>query len=340
MPNGELVRELIESQSEAWEQVLREDLTWPFTGRVLCIGSGSSYHAALTTAFLARKSGLDVTAMPTQDVILEGGSALSPFDDVVVISRSGETTEALLAADMARAYGKQVWTVTCRDDAPLLSHAENSLALPYAHDHTVVMIRSFTCMLLAFERVLARGNSEVMETLEHMVSESHDFVGAAHTVIGQVMDPLPRRVYILGAGVRHGIALEGALKALEMSNENASAYGPLEFRHGPWGSLTDQDLVVVLGETRYGYYERQVVRDLAERTPHLLVVAQESWAGRETLPGEKIVLPEGDGLWLGPLAAVPLQWLAFEWALGLGRNPDMPQNLEPVVNISRIPEQS
>ncbi len=340
MPNGELVRELIESQPDAWGQVLREDLDWPFSGRVLCIGSGSSYYAALTAAFLGRKSGMDVTAMPTQDVILEGGSALSPFDEVVVVSRSGETTEALLAADMARAYGKQVWTVTCRQDAPLLSHAAHSLALPYAHDHTVVMIRSFTCMLLAFERVLAGRQPEVMDTLEHMVAESRRFVQEAHAIVEHILSPLPRRLYILGAGVRQGIALDGALKVLEMSNENASAYGPLEFRHGPWGSVTDQDLVVVLGETRYGYYERQVVRDLAERTPRLLVAAQESWAGREALPGEQIVLPEGEGMWLGPLAAVPLQWLAFEWALGQGRDPDRPANLDPVVSLPRTSERS
>lgn len=337
MQPGSTVRRVIESQGEVWAKALRVPTPdWNLTGRVLCVGSGTSYYLALAVAELGMRWGIDITARPTQDVILDGEHLLRQYNSLVVISRSGETSEAIWSAKMSRSAGLRVLGVTCNESASLTEQVDNLWAFPDAHDHTVVMIRSFTTMLLAFQRVLAHlgGVSGVERQLENLVSLAPGYIEQASRAVAEVMAKPPRRVYILGAGIRHGIALEGSLKCLEMSNESAAAYGPLEFRHGPWGSVTPDDLVVTLGQSAYGSHERQVVRDLAERTPQLLSIASGRWFERQGLfPGTSLMLPDGEDWATGPLAVVPLQWLGWYWALSRGQNPDSPRNLTEVVDL-------
>lgn len=337
MQAGSTVRRVIESQAEAWTQVLGwSGVNWDLPGRVLCVGSGTSYYLALVVASLGQKLGLDITAVPTQDIILDSVDTLKLFDSVVIISRSGETSEALWCADIARQQGKRTLGVTCNEDSPLPGRVDKAWVFPFAHDHTVVMIRSFTSMLLAFQRGFAEkaDSQDGRAALDVMAAAGGDFIAAAGKTMRRLTEQPPRRVYILGAGVRYGVAREGALKCLEMSNENASAYGPLEFRHGPWGSVTGDDMVVVLGQSRFARHERQVLEDLSRRTGRLLTVAQDSWFDGASPAGDRLVLPAGDDVWTGPLAVVPLQWLGFYWALSHGLNPDAPKNLTQVVDLS------
>ncbi|PSR22387.1 MAG: sugar isomerase [Sulfobacillus acidophilus] len=337
MQAGSVVREVINAQPDAWTRVLASSqVQWDLPGRVLCVGSGTSYYLALVVAALGQRLGLDITAIPAQNIILDAEEAVTGFDSVIVISRSGETSEAIWSARIAKKQGKVVLGVTCNDAAPLLQTVDRAWILDYAHDHTVVMVRSFTSMLMAFEQALARHgqNAAGLAALEGLVGHAQEFVAQAGEIVRAMMERTPRRVYILGAGVRHGIALEGALKCLEMSNENAAAYGPLEFRHGPWGSVTDDDVVVLLGQTRYASHEREVLRDLSERTQRLLTVASPEWFRGNDDPGIHLLLPDLDDLWLGPLAVVPLQWLGYDWAIKTGRDPDAPKNLTQVVDLS------
>ncbi len=335
MQAGSTVRGVIESQGEAWAQVLSSPTPWNLRGRVLCVGSGTSYYLALVVAALGKKLGLDVAAVPTQDVILDSTDTLKPYDSVVIISRSGETSEALWSADIARKHQKRVLGVTCNDKSPLPSRVDEAWVFPFAHDHTVVMVKSFSSMLTAFERAFLEhtGNEAGKNALQEVTQAARDFIALSDETMRRLTSPPPRRVYILGAGVRYGVALEGSLKCLEMSNENAAAYGPLEFRHGPWGSVTDDDLVVLLGQTAFAQHERQVLTDLSHRTNRLLTIARADWFDSAS-PGERLILPAVDDLWSGPLSVVPLQWLGYYWALSQGLNPDAPKNLTQVVDLS------
>lgn len=335
MEVGYTVRRVLESQVEAWRKVLASDIQLNVPGPILCVGSGTSYYLAMVMAHIGNKLGLEMLALPAQDLIMEPRDTLARYRSVMVISRSGSTSEAVWAAQVSKAHGKQVLGVTCDTEAPLAHQVEYLWALPEAHDHTVVMIRSFTSMLMAFQVAVDRlFGSHAQDIFAKMVDTGEAFIHDADVKIRELVRVPPRRVYVLGSGVRHGIALEGALKSLEMSNENAYAYGPLEFRHGPWGSVTADDLVVLLGQVKYAGHEQEVVRDLSKRTARLLVIAQPAWFDRVEVPGHQLKLPiMEDDLWAGPLAVTPLQWLGWHWAVATGRNPDAPKDLTAVVDL-------
>lgn len=330
--SGEKVWQLISHQSEAWRDAEPQARSFEGRGPLVFSGSGSSYYLAQVAAEWALRLGLEARTVPSTEIVLEPETALRGEGHLVVISRSGTTTEALWALE--KATGRPGWSTTavsCHDESPLAQKAGHALISPSGEDHTVVMIQSFTSMLVLLQHSLEEtvGQHLTGDLGQHL----GDILDRTKPSLQDVAESPPRRLYILGSGVRYGIAEEGALKAQEMSNHPASAYAPLEFRHGPWGSVTPQDLVVILGQTRHRSLEFDLFQDLTSRTPRIAVVAQpEWWGGRDQR--QAILLPESpDDRTQGPLALVPLQLIAWQWTVATGKDPDRPANITQVVRL-------
>lgn len=334
---GAWTRTLIENQGDAWEAAAAGVGPLP-DGPVLFTGCGSSYYAALTAAAIGERLGLPVQARPAADIVTEPAVALAGVRTLVVVSRSGQTTEALWAARAAIARGVGVIAATCHGEQALAGHAQTVWAAESADDDTVVMLRSFTSLLVMLQAAVAQTAQiadEPRESLQRAWTPWRD------TVLQWMAEPrgaVVRRAVMLGGGVRWGIALEGTLKATEMSNQVAQAYVPLEYRHGPWGSLTEEDVVFVLAQRATAVHDRRLVADLARRTPHVVVIGPEGWDGGGADPAAPAVrcltYPAYVGdLWAGPLVAMALQAFSWWWAMASDRDPDAPQNLQPVVTL-------
>lgn len=335
MHRGQLVHSAIFDQKAAWISALSraKALEWPQP--YVFVGSGTSYYLALVLARFSRLLGMEASAYPSCDMLMEPDSVVDSGATLFVISRSGSTSEAIWAADTARQMGHPVVAVTCEAQSPLALGADDVLAVPEGQENTVVMTRSFTSMLMIVEASLALTAGRSLAPGQAMVDDVEAVTLDADKVMRELMKVRPRRIYLLGGGVRYGIALEGVLKCLEMTNQDAYAYPPLEFRHGPWGSVTSEDVVIVLGQTGFRQHEQQVVRDLQRFSPRILVIAPPAWF--EGLGEGVAALPIGQGIdeaWLGPLVTVPLQLAGWHWAVHCGRNPDAPVNLGAVVVLS------
>ncbi len=334
---GAWTRTLIEQQGEAWGDAASQAGSLP-SGPVLLTGSGSSYYAALTAAAIGQRLGLTVEARPAADIVTEPAVALKGIKALVAVSRSGRTTEAVWAAEAAVAHGAYVVAATCHPERELAARAHAVWAAPSAEDDTVVMLRSFTSLLVLLQAAMARAaglRAGLASALQRAWPAWRDQAVRWGEESGA---PAPRRAVVLGGGVRWGIALEGMLKATEMSNQVVHAYVPLEYRHGPWGSLTADDAVFVLTQQVTAVHDRQLVADLRRRTPHVVVIGPPSTAGGPEDAGlprvRRLCYPAGVGdLWAGPLVVVPLQAFAWWWAMASGQDPDAPQNLQPVVKL-------
>lgn len=333
--SGQKVLDLIRQQDQAWGPAAREAKPLPEGGPYVFSGSGSSYYLAQVASALALSLGLESRAVPSTDIVLEPEIALRGSGHLIIISRSGTTTEALWALEQAQLRrGWKTTAVSCHGESPLATGTDQTLISPEGEDHTVVMIRSFTSMLVLLQTALLKmaGKRDGKMSAEAFRAT----LASAESWIQRAFMAPPKRLYILGSGVRYGIAAEGALKAQEMSNQPAFAYAPLEFRHGPWGSVTEDDVVVVLGQTRHRSHERVLYKDLMARTRRIMVVAEPAWYGDDGVDEAGVLLPEGyEDRLLGPLALLPLQRLAWQWTQALGRDPDHPANLEKVVRLDR-----
>jgi glucosamine--fructose-6-phosphate aminotransferase (isomerizing) len=218
-------------------------------GPILIVGSGSSYYLALTAAFVGRAAGLRVEAAPSCEVLLYPDAYLAQRPTLAVVSRSGETSEAVAAASAARARDLATVAVTAAPTSALSLAAGRVLAVPGGQDGTLVMLRSFTGMLVL---VLAWLRGQAALAPLAAVAQAEDAWAA--TVLAATDAALvapPRHLVVLGGGARYGIARETVLKAEEMALVRGEAYHPLEYRHGPRAALGADDLVLLYSDPEH-----------------------------------------------------------------------------------------
>jgi glucosamine--fructose-6-phosphate aminotransferase (isomerizing) len=301
---------------------------------IVVTGAGSSYYVAQVAAAAMRaRCGLPAEAVPLSEALLrpEGvfSAAAAERQPVVVISRSGTTTEAIDVIGLTAGRGQPSIAVTCRPASPMAHAADLTLAVPEADERAIVMTRSFVAQAALLMRLGARvaADREGGPIDERFASDLDALPGRWGEVVPHIERAFelalahPSRVVVLGGGAAHGIANEAVLKLTETSQVPASAFHPLEFRHGPISVCEPGMLVIgILGGDP----------ESAERR----VVAESEALGATTW----VLGPDGPGAELDEVARLPLvlhalQALALGMALRRGRDPEAPRHLSQVVVI-------
>ncbi|WP_135666289.1 SIS domain-containing protein [Halorhabdus rudnickae] len=334
------VREIHE-QPQAIETVLealqadRETLPSIVSSPFCLVGCGTSYYLARAGEALLNRDGV-AAAIPGGEVLMSPSQLpQSSFETIVPISRSGESTETVAAADQLAAEhdAASVLGVTCTPDSSLDQLADRSIVSPDGSEDSVVMTKSFSSMLVALEYLaeLASGSSTT-DRFDAVPELSEQTVTAADGLAREIADDAPAQKFVfLGSGPLFGLASEAMLKFEELTLSWSKAYHPLEFRHGP-KSIADEETLVTLF----------VPEDPDERYHSL--VEDISALGAETL----IIGPRGDldafdgtYTFAFPSETVPsralymplVQLLGYYRAVSLGLNPDDPKHLSQVVEL-------
>ena len=308
--------------------------------RIVFTGAGSSYYLAQAAAAAARESThRPFIAAPLSEILLRPAGVLMGSDPgseaVVVISRSGSTSEAVAVAEVARGLGHPTIAVTCRADSPLPHATDATLVSPAGDERAIVMTRSFASMLALLLGVVARiaDDRALGRDLGRAATSAWARAEAAATV-GIALGSTDRsRIVILGGGPSFGIASEWGLKLTETSQVPTSAYEPLEFRHGPISVCEPGVLVVGLIGGSGAAEEIRVVCEAAALGAATWILARdEEEAGGA--PGMVSLI--GGGLHPSarlPFLVRPAHALALSLALTRGLDPDAPRHLGQVVII-------
>lgn len=341
----------IVSQPEVWERILAAAAaSWDDAAHALAptgeehyllAGAGTSYYLAQAAAHaMQERTGRPAAAVPVSEVFLSGASTVPRGVRLVafVISRSGSTSEAVLAARHLREHlpTARVVAVSCNAHGEVAQYAHHAIVLPDAAERSVVMTRSFTSMLLALDLFAARlaGDTHAARELEALPALARDGMADAEAFgerLGRDTD-LESFVY-LGLGSNHGLAQEATLKLKEMTQVQCEAYSPLEFRHGPISIVAPGSAVIVLGGAREARYLPELERELAEHGAHVASIAPHASASAAT---ELLLPPDLSDIARGPLYLPPVQLLAYHRARELGLDPDQPRNLDQVVVLDSV----
>jgi fructoselysine-6-P-deglycase FrlB-like protein len=157
------------------------------------------------------------------------------YDRVLVLSRSGTTTEILQL--LARLRGRvPTVAITAVAGTPVAQAADAVIDLGFADEESVVQTRFATT-----ELVLLRA---------HLGEDMEPAAGAAERVLAT---PLPdellaaRQFTFLGTGWTYGLANEAALKLREAAGMWTEAYPAMEYRHGPVAVTGDGSVVWAFG---------------------------------------------------------------------------------------------
>jgi fructoselysine-6-P-deglycase FrlB-like protein len=204
--------------------------TLPAAGeRVAAVGCGTSLYMAQAWAALREAAGHGPTdAFPASE------PRAGAYDAVVVISRSGTTTEVLRY--LAGLEGPRTVAITTDPAAPVAGAVERTVALSFADEESVVQTRFATC-------ALALLRAHIGEPLEGAAADAHTALAAALPV-----EPAAFGHWVfLGRGWTVGLAAEAALKFREAAQAWTESYPALEYRHGPISAATGATVVWSLG---------------------------------------------------------------------------------------------
>jgi glucosamine--fructose-6-phosphate aminotransferase (isomerizing) len=284
------------------------------------VGCGTSYNLALSLAAIANASGRAAIAVPGGEW-LNGPQSFWPRwqkSHVVALSRSGETTETIAAAKASRAVGAYVTGITMEKDSALARNCDRALIAETHPAEGIVMTSSASLMLLLGIQLLGHKVPGDLVDLAHRLAKRFDeklsglIAGRSHFVF-------------LGATHLYGVALEGALKLMEMSQIFTQAFHPLEYRHGPVSLVDERTAVVMLHSAERREAEAKLVGELQEKGARVI-----SFNG----PGDTSFAVECDPVLVG-LACLPALQLLGERA-AQARNIDTvsPRHLTKVVTLA------
>ena len=208
----------------------------------LFVACGSSYYLSqLVSAIWSRDFGIRSTAVAASELLFAPEETLrsSGAKQVVFVSRSGETTEVIRAAEILRGRaGLRTLGVTCKTASRFEELCADVFTLPWADEKSTVMTRSFTAMLLSLQKLGAQlrgGASRDLEASLNQLPQTGQLWLNANA--DRIRAFAAKRKFadfvFLGQGAHYWLAQEAALKITEMSASYAQAYHTLEFRHGP-----------------------------------------------------------------------------------------------------------
>jgi len=223
------------SQPEVWGLAaeLAQGAPLPARGeRVLILGCGTSLFVGAAIAAWREASGNGETDVFAASEVLTGRH----YDEIVLISRSGTTTE-LLEALKRIGHTAPVLVITATDPSPVANVADQLIVMPFADERAIPQTRFPTSVIALWRAQLG-----------------HDIEALQRSAEAQFDAPLPARLedreqfVFLGTGPGVGLANEASLKFRETALVWTEAYPAMELRHGPISLLGERSLVWALGE--------------------------------------------------------------------------------------------
>ncbi|MEM0060294.1 MAG: SIS domain-containing protein, partial [Desulfurococcaceae archaeon] len=237
-------------------------------------GCGSSYYAAIKSSYPLLSSSTKILALPASEALWitsRKHREKSARRVIMVLSRSGETAEIKALITNAKSDKSNIVVgFTCNPGSFLASSSDYAIAIEGCMEESVYMTKSFVALSLLGTIFSARlmeylgyekSMNELEDELEALIEASKTLVSDFNTPM-QLSNILINKypVVILGTEDLYPVALEAALKFIEVSYTMAIALHALEFRHGYTGLLEYPNLsLIILSNTNsisYPYVER------------------------------------------------------------------------------------
>ncbi|RTI00776.1 glutamine--fructose-6-phosphate transaminase (isomerizing), partial [Thermus scotoductus] len=264
----------------------------------------------------------------------------------IAISQSGETIDTLEGLREAKAKGARTLGVINAKGSSITREVEDVLYIHAGPEIGVASTKAYTAMLSAMAMLavhLGRGRGILSrEKARELIREMRKLP----RLVEEVLEKRPLIAHLaekyhqaqdflfLGRHVQAPTAYEGALKLKEISYIHAEAYPAGEMKHGPI-ALIDEHLPVVVLATQGPLYEKTLsnIQEVRARGGKVIAIATLGDAGIAKLAQDVLYVPEVHPLLAPIVSVVPLQLLAYEIAVLLGRDVDQPRNLAKSVTV-------
>ncbi len=314
--------------------------------RIHVVAAGTAFYAGWLGKYLIEK----LARVPVEAEIASEYRYRDPIADgrtlFVAVSQSGETIDTLEALREAKRKGAAALGVINVKGSSITREADATLYIHAGPEIGVASTKAYLAMLAAMT-LLAVWLGQARGTLDR--DEARRLLHAMRALPRLAEATLLRREEVqrvaakfhqatdflfLGRNLHAPTAFEGALKLKEISYIHAEAYPAGEMKHGPI-ALIDEHLPVVVVSPKGPWYEktRSNIQEVRARGGRVIAVATDGDEAIKDHAEEVLFIPEVHPLLSPILAVIPLQLLAYETAVLLGRDVDQPRNLAKSVTV-------
>ena len=271
---------------------------------------------------------------------------LSKDSLVIVVSQSGETADSLAALRAAKALGVPTLAIVNVIGSTIAREADHVLYTLAGPEIAVATTKAYSAQLAAMY-TLAIALADVRGKLDaacyaayvRELSELPDKMERAFENKERIQwfaskHANARDIFFIGRGLDYAICLEGSLKMKEISYIHSEAYAAGELKHGTI-SLVENGTLIIGVLTQRDRIEK-TVSNMAEckaRGAYLMGLTGYGNYNVEEAANFTVYVPNTDPHFIGSIAIIPLQLLAYYTSVAKGLDVDKPRNLAKSVTV-------
>lgn len=313
--------------------------------RIVLIGCGTAYHAALAGEYLMETLAFLPTEVEVASEFRYRNTPLDKYTLTFVISQSGETADTLAALRESQRKGLRTMgvcnnvasTIARESDGGVYMHAGPEIGVAATKSFTSqVTILTLLSLLMGRIRNLSSSDGlRIIEQLEQLpdkvarVLEMNPHLPAVAEKYANSHGML-----FMGRQFQYPVALEAALKLKEISYMFCSGYPSAELKHGVI-ALVNPDTPSVFIAPDDALFEKNAsnIQEVRARQGPVIGVGTEGHAALEKITDDVLWVPEAPDYLMPVLTVIPLQLLAYHIAVIRGCDVDKPRNLAKSVTV-------
>jgi len=314
--------------------------------RIIIIGCGSSWHAALIGEYLLEKYAKVPVEVEYASEFRYREPVLGQKDVVILISQSGETADTLAALRYAKEKKALVLGICNVVGSSLSRETDAGVYLRAGIEIGVASTKAFTVQvtvltLFALQLSKTRGTIKPGQYKE-LIKEISEIPAKVKTILKKT-EQIKKvackykdaaNALFLGRECLFPVALEGALKLKEISYIHGEGYAAGEMKHGPI-ALVNNNLPVIVLAPQYTYYDKIInnIQEVKARKGKVIAIVSEGDTGLKKLANDIIEIPGSHPALAPILSIIPLQLIAYNIAVLRNCNVDQPRNLAKSVTV-------
>lgn len=260
---------------------------------------------------------------------------LKPESLIIVVSQSGETADVLEAMNVAKKAGSKVLAIVNVEGSSIARAADFTLLINAGPEKAVASTKASTsqmAVLLLIAHAVSGQLDSGRQLLQETSGQINDMLNPRYVeFIRSIAEQLSKHenMYIIGKGWNYPMAMESAIKILEVSYIHAEGFAAGEMKHGPIALIEKgTPCIALMGKDEFTTDMLSNIRELKARGAMIIAVAPENHA----IFDHWIKVPDV-GAAQPIVNIIPIQILAYLLAIQRGRDPDMPRNLAKSVTV-------
>jgi glucosamine--fructose-6-phosphate aminotransferase (isomerizing) len=314
--------------------------------RIIIIGCGTSWHAALTAEYFLEKFLNIPVEVEYASEFRYRNPIIYKSDIVFVVSQSGETADTLEATKIAKKKGATVLGIVNSVGSSIARETHEGCYLHAGPEIGVASTKAYTSQLLVFYMIgikaaYLKENISESKYLK-MIKQLNELPGKVEQVLSDIssIENIAKKIYnkdhciFMGRGNNFPVSLEGALKLKEISYIHAEGYPAAELKHGPI-ALIDENMPAVVICTKSNEYDKMLsnVMEIKARKAIVIGIVDPKNFHMKSNFDYSIEVPNTSKDFSPILNQIPLQLIAYFCAIYRGCDVDKPRNLAKSVTV-------